>query len=56
MSDMSAFWGDYGMGAASAQRRRRQRSVANTQAALMGQLRGSRNLADIQKKYSEGFQ
>jgi hypothetical protein len=56
MSDTSYFWGDFGQAEASAIRRRRQRSVANTQAAQLGQLRGNRNLMDIQKKYSENFQ
>lgn len=54
MSDIGAFYGDYGVAEAAAIRRRKQQSIANTQSAFLGQLRGQRNLADIQKRYSEG--
>lgn len=56
MSDMSAFYGDFGAAEAAAIRKRKQRSVANTQSAMLGQLRGQRRMADIQKQYKEGFQ
>lgn len=56
MSDMSAFYGDFGAAEAGAIRRRKQRSIANTQSALLGQLRGQRRMADIRKQYEEGFQ
>lgn len=56
MSDASSWLGDFGVAEATAIRRRRQRSIANTQSAQLGQLRGNRNLMDIQKRYSEGFQ
>ena len=55
MADPSAFYGDFGV-AEAARRRRAASSVANTQAAALGQLRGTRNIADLNKKYTEGFQ
>ena len=56
MSDASTFYGDFGVAAAAANRRRKQQSIANTQAAMLGQKRGSRRVSDIQKQYKEGFQ
>jgi hypothetical protein len=55
MSDTSAYSGDFGVSEARAIRRRANSSIAMTQAAAMGQRRGNRNLADIQRRYSEGF-
>jgi hypothetical protein len=55
MSDTSAFYGDFGLSEARAIRKRANSSIAMTQAAAMGQRRGNRNLADIQRRYSEGF-
>lgn len=55
MSDTSAYYGDYGLAEAAAVRRRRRASIANTQAAAMGQRRGNRNMADLQRQYQEGF-
>jgi hypothetical protein len=51
-----AFYGDYGQNIAAQQRRRQQRSIANQQAAFLGQQRGSRRLADLRRDYVEGFQ
>jgi hypothetical protein len=56
MADPSAFYGDFGVAEAAARRKRAASSVANTQAAALGQLRGTRNIADLNKKYTEGFQ
>lgn len=56
MSNMSAYYGDFGVAAASAARKRKQQSIANQQSAFYGQLRGQRSIADISKKYQEGFQ
>lgn len=56
MSDASSFYGDYGVAEAAAIRRRKQQSIANQQAAFMGQQRGARRMSDIQKQYKEGFQ
>jgi len=55
MSDPSAYYGDFGVAEASARRKRQMSSIANLKSAEFGQLRGQRNLADIQKKYSQGF-
>lgn len=51
-----SMYGDYGVAEAAAIRRRKQQSIANTQAAFMGQQRGARRVSDIQRQYSEGFQ
>lgn len=56
MSDISAQYGDYGIAANAAIRKRKQQSIANTQSATFGQLRGSRALTDISDKYTKGFQ
>jgi hypothetical protein len=55
MSDPSAYYGDFGVAEASAIRKRRFSSARNTTGAARAQLRGQRNLADIQKRYTEGF-
>lgn len=56
MSDASSFYGDFGVAEAAANRRRKQQSIANTQAAMLGQKRGARRVTNIQKQYAEGFQ
>ena len=56
MSDMSAYYGDFGLGEAGAIRTRKKRNIANTQAAALGQLRGKRNIAELQRIAAEGFQ
>lgn len=53
---MDAVSGNYGLSEAGAILRRRNRSIANTQAATLGQQRGSRKISDITKQYVEGFQ
>jgi hypothetical protein len=53
---MSNWESDYGLAEAAARRKRETRKIANQQAAMLGQQRGSRNLAEIQKRYSEGYQ
>jgi len=37
-------------------RRRLQQSLANQQAAFLGQQRGSRRISDVQRRYMEGYQ
>jgi hypothetical protein len=56
MSDMSAQYGDYGIAANAAMRKRKQESIANQQSAFFGQLRGSRAMTDINERYTKGFQ
>jgi hypothetical protein len=56
MSMMDAVSGNYGLSEAGAILRRRNRSIANQQAATLGQQRGSRKMSDITKQYVEGFQ
>lgn len=56
MSDTSNFYGDYGVAEAAAIRARKQRSIANTQSAFLGQQRGARRVGEIQRQYQEGFQ
>ena len=57
MSDLaSTFYGDYGLAEATARRRRLQESVANQQAARLGQMRGERGISKLTKQYMEGFQ
>lgn len=53
---MDAVSGNYGLSEAGAILRRRNRSIANQQAATLGQQRGSRKMSDITKQYVEGFQ
>jgi hypothetical protein len=56
MSMMDAVSGNYGLSEAGAILKRKNRSIANTQAATLGQQRGSRKMSDITKQYVEGFQ
>lgn len=56
MSMMDAVSGNYGLSEAGAILRRKNRSIANQQAATLGQQRGSRKMSDITKQYVEGFQ
>ena len=56
MSMIDAVSGNYGLSEAGAILRRRNRSIANQQAATLGQQRGSRKMSDITKQYVEGFQ
>lgn len=56
MSMMDAVSGNYGLSEAGAILRRRNRSIANQQAATLGQQRGTRKMSDITKQYVEGFQ
>lgn len=44
-----------GLAGAKARRQRLAESLANQQAAFMGQLRGKRNIADITRTYTEGY-
>lgn len=55
MSDTSSWYSSFGLAEASAKRKRETRKIANQQSALLGQRRGQRNLADIQKRYAEGL-
>lgn len=49
-------YGDYGLREASAIRKRKVRSQALANSAMLGQQRGQRNMAEIQRRYSEGMQ
>jgi len=49
-------YGDYGLREASAIRKRKVRSQALANSAMLGQQRGQRNMAEIQRRYSEGTQ
>ena len=55
MALTDAYFGDFGMAEASARKRRNQYSVANQQAAFLGQQRGTRSIADLTRKLTEGF-
>jgi hypothetical protein len=56
MSDLgTAYYGDYGLAEASARKKRATNSIANQQAAAMGQMRGQRNLNDLTRSLTEGF-
>ena len=55
MSMTDAYYGDYGVAEAAAIRKRQQQSIANQQAAFLGQQRGQRRIADIRQQYTEGF-
>ena len=55
MSLTEAYGGDYGLAEAAAIRKRQQQSIANQQAAFLGQQRGARRIADINRQYIEGF-
>ena len=47
--------GDYSLLEAAANRKRKQQSIANQNAAFFGQQRGTRSMADLQTKYRQGF-
>jgi hypothetical protein len=51
----NTYYGDYGMAEATARRRRSQESIANQQAASLGQMRGTRGIADLTRQFTEGF-
>lgn len=55
MSMVDAYYGDFGMAQASARKRRATSSIANQQAAFLGQQRGTRNISDLTRKLTEGF-
>jgi hypothetical protein len=55
MSMTDAFYGDFGVAEATARRRRAQESIANRQAAMLGQQRGQRSLSQLTKRLTEGF-
>lgn len=55
MSMTDAYYGDFGLAEATARRRRAQESIANRQAAMLGQQRGQRSLAKLTKQLTEGF-
>lgn len=55
MSMVNTYYGDYGMAEATARRRRSQESIANQQAATLGQMRGTRGIADLTREFTEGF-
>jgi len=55
MSDVSAIYGDFGLGEAAQRRQRLAQSLANQQAAFRGQTRGRRRLQDISRQYTEQF-
>lgn len=55
MSDVSVQYGDFGLAAAQQRRQRLAQSLANQQAAFMGQTRGRRRIQDITRQYTEQF-
>ena len=55
MSMTDAYNQDFGLSEAAQIARRQKRSIANQQAAMLGQQRGSRNIADITKAGIQGF-
>ena len=55
MSLADANYGDFGMAAATARRRRSQQSIANTLSATLGQKRGERDISKLRKQFIEGF-
>jgi hypothetical protein len=55
MSMADTYYGDYGMAEATARRRRSQESIANHQSASLGQMRGTRGIADLTRQFTEGF-
>ncbi len=55
MSMTDAYNQDFGLSEAAQIARKQKRSIANQQAALLGQQRGSRNIADITKAGVRGF-
>ena len=56
MSMLDAYYGDYGMAEATARKRRATSSIANLQAARLGQQRGQRSLSKLTQQLTEGFQ
>jgi len=50
------FLGQYEYNITNKRAATKQRSLANTQSALLGKLRGTRNIADIREQGLEGFQ
>ena len=55
MSMTDAYYGDYGMAEATARKRRATQSIANRQAASLGQMRGQRSLSKLTQQLTEGF-
>lgn len=55
MSMTDAYYSDFGLNEASARKRRLSQSVANRQAAFLGQQRGQRTLKELTKQLTEGF-
>jgi hypothetical protein len=55
MSMTDAYYGDYGMAEATARKRRATSSIANRQAASLGQMRGQRSLSKLTQQLTEGF-
>lgn len=53
---LDAYYGDYGMAEATARKKRASSSIANLQAARLGQQRGQRSLAKLTQQLTEGFQ
>jgi hypothetical protein len=53
---LDAYYGDYGMAEATARKRRATSSIANLQAARLGQQRGQRSLSKLTQQLTEGFQ
>lgn len=55
MSMTEAYYQDFGQNEAAQIARRQKRSIANQQAAMLGQQRGSRRIADITKAGVQGY-
>lgn len=55
MSMTDAYYQDFGLSEAAQIARRQKRSIANQQAALLGQQRGARRIADITKAGVQGY-
>lgn len=55
MSMTEAYYKDFGQNESAQIARRQKRSIANQQAALLGQQRGSRRIADITKAGVQGY-
>ncbi len=55
MSMTEAYYKDFGQNDSAQIARRQKRSIANQQAALLGQQRGSRRIADITKAGIQGY-
>ena len=54
MSNVESF-SDFGYAEAAARNRRAKASIANQQAATLGQQRGTRNIANLSRQLTEGF-